>query len=198
MKLSNIQNNILISSEVLMDEHKELSKRFVLQTHYELINLLVIFKYICPKKVLEFGFMNGGTLFHFLKNATPDCVFYTVDISFEKIAPNVKDELLNNSQINFLKMDSNKLEPKNIHDKFDFIFIDGGHDFETVKKDTENSLLFLSENGVIVWDDFNIDFDGVYKVINDLFLKGLNIYHIQDTSFAIFTKNDLSQIFELA
>ena len=37
--------------------------------------------------------------------------------------------------------------------KFDIIFIDGLHHYDQVKKDIDNSLLFLNENGVIFLHD---------------------------------------------
>lgn len=39
--------------------------------------------------------------------------------------------------------------------KFDSILIDGGHDFETVKTDTENAFRIASNRALIIWDDFN-------------------------------------------
>ena len=41
--------------------------------------------------------------------------------------------------------------------KFDSILIDGGHDYETVKSDTDNAIKMLDSNGLIIWDDFNLD-----------------------------------------
>ena len=38
----------------------------------------------------------------------------------------------------------------------DFCFIDGGHSYECIKADTENSLRILSSNGAIVWDDYTV------------------------------------------
>ncbi len=37
--------------------------------------------------------------------------------------------------------------------KFDIIFIDGLHEYDQVKKDINNSLLFLNDNGVIFLHD---------------------------------------------
>jgi hypothetical protein len=39
--------------------------------------------------------------------------------------------------------------------KFDIIFIDGLHEYEQVKRDFENSIKSLSENGVIIFHDMN-------------------------------------------
>lgn len=43
---------------------------------------------------------------------------------------------------------------KDISTKFEFIFIDGGHSYSTVKKDFELSEKLLDENGIIVLDDY--------------------------------------------
>ena len=42
---------------------------------------------------------------------------------------------------------------KNTNMKFDIVFIDGLHEYEQVKKDITNSLLFLNDNGVIFLHD---------------------------------------------
>ena len=42
---------------------------------------------------------------------------------------------------------------KKFKDKFDLIFIDGLHHYNQVKKDINNSINFLSENGVILLHD---------------------------------------------
>lgn len=46
------------------------------------------------------------------------------------------------------------VQAQNLSNQFDFIFIDGGHDFETVSKDTENAYKMAQDNAVIVWHDF--------------------------------------------
>ena len=58
------------------------------------------------------------------------------------------------SRINLIKKDSKELVFKEYFGNADFIFIDGGHDFETIEKDTINSRSIL-KNGVIIWHDFN-------------------------------------------
>jgi hypothetical protein len=43
---------------------------------------------------------------------------------------------------------------KNNKETFDFIYIDGNHETEYVKKDAINSLNFLNNNGIIAFDDY--------------------------------------------
>jgi len=43
------------------------------------------------------------------------------------------------------------------HGRYDFIFIDGGHDYETVKKDFHNYSQLLNQNGVIALHDIYSD-----------------------------------------
>jgi hypothetical protein len=57
---------------------------------------------------------------------------------------------------------------------FDFIFIDGGHSYETVKKDLELCQLLLAPDGVIVLDDYtNLNAEihagyGVARLVKEL------------------------------
>ena len=51
---------------------------------------------------------------------------------------------------------------------FDLIYIDGNHLFEFVKKDVENSLKFINNDGLIVLDDYGLKgwwLDGVTKAV---------------------------------
>ena len=52
---------------------------------------------------------------------------------------------------------------------FDLIYIDGNHLFEFVKKDISNSLNFISDDGIIVLDDYSYKGwwdDGITKAVN--------------------------------
>lgn len=57
-------------------------------------------------------------------------------------------------QITLIKEDSTKLDFKQAFDHAEFIFIDGGHDYKIVKKDTENARSIIKK-GVIVWHDYS-------------------------------------------
>ena len=74
--------------------------------------------------------------------------------------------------------------------KFDSIMIDGGHEYETVKSDTDNAIKMLDANGLIIWDDFNLGNEkseaeeGVMKFITeniDYLASRFELYHLPGT-----------------
>lgn len=55
----------------------------------------------------------------------------------------------------------------NLNIEFDFIFIDGMHDYESVKKDIEICLPKLKDDGIIAFHDYNSKlFKGVNKAVD--------------------------------
>ncbi len=80
------------------------------------------------------------------------------------------EDLLNkyNKNINIIKGNTNTvLKDLNLSD-VDYIFIDGGHDYNTVKNDLEYSKKFLSKGGVILCDDYDLTYaPGVKKAIDE-------------------------------
>ena len=55
---------------------------------------------------------------------------------------------------------------------FDFIFIDGGHDYETVKNDLECCAEVVDNGGTILCDDYNLSYaPGVKKAIDEFVIK---------------------------
>lgn len=61
-------------------------------------------------------------------------------------------------RLNLLKIDSRQLNPKSLvaetDDRFDLIFIDGGHDAETIASDSALAFATASGRASIVWHDF--------------------------------------------
>ena len=52
--------------------------------------------------------------------------------------------------------------------QFDYVFLDGGHKYETVKKDLENLTQIVNNNGTILCDDYDLSYaPGVKKAIED-------------------------------
>lgn len=92
------------------------------------------------------------------------------------------------SKITLKSIDSKLFDVDAITEKFDLIFVDGGHSYSYVKNDTEKAFKLLAPGGVIVWDDATSISD-VSKYLNDL-SKTKNIFNLQGTKFAVYKEAD--------
>ena len=59
------------------------------------------------------------------------------------------------------------LEEINLKD-IDFVFLDGGHSYSTVKNDLNLLTFKLKKNSIIVCDDYNINHYGVKKAVDEI------------------------------
>ena len=70
--------------------------------------------------------------------------------------------------IHLIKGNSNQLLKKMDMSKIDYVFLDGGHAYETVKNDLQYSKPALDNNGTILCDDYNLgQAPGVKQAINE-------------------------------
>ena len=52
--------------------------------------------------------------------------------------------------------------------KVDYVFLDGGHDYKTVKNDLDCCTEVIKNNGTILCDDYNLSYaPGVKKAIDE-------------------------------
>jgi len=56
-----------------------------------------------------------------------------------------------------------------INEPIDFVYIDGSHTYEQCKKDIQNYLSLIKENGIIGGHDYQKGFPGVVKAVNEVF-----------------------------
>ena len=89
---------------------------------------------------------------------------------------------------NIIKGNSNKIL-KEIPIIFDYVFLDGGHKYETIKNDLKNLTQVINNGGIILCDDYNLSYaPGVKKAIDDYVLeKNFNL-KILNSRFAEITK----------
>ena len=67
-----------------------------------------------------------------------------------------------------IKGNSNTVLKKIDMEKIDFVFLDGGHDYDTVMNDLNLSKEVIIKNGVILCDDYNLSYaPGVKKAIDE-------------------------------
>ena len=88
--------------------------------------------------------------------------------------------------VHLIKGNSNKILKKIDMNKIDFVFLDGGHEYETVKNDLDNCLEVVKKSGTILCDDYNLgNAPGVKKAIDEFVVfNNLNCVIICDGRFA--------------
>jgi predicted O-methyltransferase YrrM len=118
------------------------------------------------RKFLEFGTGRGFSTACALL-ADPSIEMFTIDSVSSSAAKNLLLELkFELKNVHFIESDSTKLGYKLPND-FDLVFIDGGHDYDTVKNDYQIALAHCSR-GIILFDDYRNKHKGVKKVIKKI------------------------------
>ena len=103
-------------------------------------------------------------------------------------------KLLNKFKDNILiiKGNSNKVLKNLNTNEIDYVFLDGGHKYETVKNDLQFLKEIVLKNGVLLCDDYNLTYaSGVKQAINE-FVK-LNNFELKifNSRFAEITKKKI-------
>jgi len=137
------------------------------QEKSEIIELLHLLKKHKPKYILEIGTERGGTLFLFSNVAYPQSMIISIDLPggpFGKGYPFYKIPIFksfgnNNKKIFLLRMNFHNIKTlervKKIlgSKKIDFLFIDGDHRYDGVKKDFIYYSPLVRKGGIIAFHD---------------------------------------------
>ena len=103
--------------------------------------------------------------FKYIKRQDP----YTIE-SVKDLLSKFKDN------VHLIKGNSNKILKKIDMSKIDFVFIDGGHAYDTVKNDLNCCLEVVNLNGTIFCDDYNLGAQAPeVKIAIDEFVKTNNL-----------------------
>ena len=78
------------------------------------------------------------------------------------------------SNIHLIKGNSNEILKKIDLSKIDYVFLDGGHDYNTVRNDLYNCIEVINKNGTILCDDYNLSYAPGVKQAIDEFVKDKN------------------------
>ena len=75
------------------------------------------------------------------------------------------------NHIHLIKGNSNKILKKIDMSKIDYVFLDGGHDYETVKNDLNCCIEVVKNRGTILCDDYDLSYaPGVKKAIDEFII----------------------------
>ena len=92
--------------------------------------------------------------------------------------------------INIIKGNSNDVLKEINLDGIDYVFLDGGHRYETVKNDLENLTQIVNNKGLILCDDYDLSYaSGVKKAIDEYVFRNKYNLKILNSRFAEITKN---------
>ena len=118
--------------------------------------------------------------FKYIKRQDP----YSIE-AVEELLSKFKDN------VSLIKGNSNSLLKKIDMSKIDYVFLDGGHDYETVKNDLECCKSVVNNNGTILCDDYNLSYaPGVKKAIDEFVsLNKFNCKILRNFRFAKIEKN---------
>lgn len=106
--------------------------------------------------------------FKYIKRQDP----YTIDA--------VKDLLKKfKHNIHLIKGNSNKILKEIDMSKIEYVFLDGGHDYDTVKNDLNNCIEVIENRGTVLCDDYNLSYaPGVKQAIDEFIEKNRFNYEI--------------------
>ena len=107
-----------------------------------------------PVNILEIGFKKGYSLGLILESLDGSAHLTTVDIehgsALKEFVDLYKEELITRD-LKFITKDSRYL--LDVKESYNFIHVDGNHDYEFVKSDIEYALRNISIDGIIAIDD---------------------------------------------
>jgi predicted O-methyltransferase YrrM len=137
----------------------------------EFIALVLLLKRTDARSIFEFGTYKGVSITQLALNA-PNARIFTLDlpehststaydIRFQKdaviaremgkgglVPPDVRP------RITFLKCDSAIFDETPYREQIDFVFVDGAHNMDYVRNDSEKGWRMLRPGGIMVWHDF--------------------------------------------
>lgn len=180
--------------------------------------LLSLARLIQPRNFFEFGTFLGVQTLNMAANIESAARIYTLDLD-ERSSGTVQQQaedavltvkhLANENRLAFLGTpyeakierlfgNSNRFDFTSYHRQMDLIYIDGGHDAETLENDTNNSFAMLSADrpACVAWHDYgNRAYPQVQTYLDEL-SKSRAIFHVQESWLCFHLQNAPSEILE--
>ena len=119
-------------------------------------------------------------------------IYYKYIIKLDPYSKESVEKLLSKykKNVNIIKGNSNKVLKEILLDKFDYVFLDGGHKYETVLNDLKSLRNVVINKGIILCDDYDLTYaPGVKKAIDEYVLLNNFNLKILNSRFAEISKN---------
>lgn len=135
-----------------------------------------IVRMVKPSTLFEFGTATGETTVLLADAAPKGAIIHTFDLP-EELAPEIGDGLVGRAFrdkpqyagiIVQHRVDLRSFDIGPFRRSVDFVFVDAGHDFDSVTKDSELAFEMLRPGGCIVWDDYQPIHWGSVSALNKL------------------------------
>jgi len=179
----------------------------------ETFALITAMRLIGAKRIFEFGTFFGSTTLNLALNSPDDAEIFTFDLPRDEALAAVRTEpdtrvaserLAYGSQdfegmpcaskIRQLTGNSREFDFSRFHNSIDLVFIDGGHDYETVKSDTWNALRMVKQGSpaCIFWHDYRNPECPDNTAFLDELSREYDLTHIEETMLVFwFTPCDI-------
>jgi predicted O-methyltransferase YrrM len=148
----------------------------------EFTALILLLKRAGSKQIFEFGTFKGISITQLALNLPTGSDIYTLDLPDERLnttfSTDPEDAAIAvetgkgslvpaqlRPRIQFLKCDSAKFDESPFAGKMDFVFVDGAHNFDYVKNDSEKGWRMLRGGGIIAWHDCRHQDPGVVRYL---------------------------------
>lgn len=147
----------------------------------EQVILDAIVRLKAPRTIFEFGTATGaGTVL--LADAAPDgATVHTIDVPDERLSafgfsPDMigrefKSRTEQRNRIVQHRVDLAQFDVSPFQSAVDLVFVDDGHTYEDVMRDSRLALEMLAPGGCIIWDDYSPLHGGSIRALNELSVR---------------------------
>ncbi len=203
-KQYNISSLPVVDINVLLPNFKEELNTFAFLEGGSLPTDLCLIRGLCKSvpgcDYFEIGTCRGESVV----NVADVCnTSYTLDIDPSLVKDKTEADLIGffskgNKKISQLYGNSLSFDYAGLNKKFDVVFIDGDHHYESVKSDTKNVFKHLSKpDTIIIWHDYGYDPVTPRHEVMAAVLDGTpealrkNLYHVSNTMCAVYINKPL-------